>query len=50
MVNSSGLIDHYRVLEIEQFSPMENVKKAFRKLALKMHPDKQKVNDSTEFI
>lgn len=33
-------ISHYEILEIEPYSSLESVKKAFRELSLKCHPDK----------
>ncbi|GAA6001527.1 hypothetical protein JCM5350_000249, partial [Sporobolomyces pararoseus] len=37
---SGGLIDHYTVLGIERTASSIEIKKAFRSLALKEHPDK----------
>ena len=33
-------VEHYSVLGIDSFSSLENVKKAYRRLALELHPDK----------
>ncbi|HXT84603.1 MAG TPA: DnaJ domain-containing protein [Verrucomicrobiae bacterium] len=39
---------HYDVLQIKKNASNEEIKKSFRNLALKYHPDKNKSNDSKE--
>ncbi len=41
-------ISHYDVLQIKKNSSNEEIKKSFRNLALKYHPDKNKSVDSKE--
>ena len=38
--NDMGLNDYYRILEIEPDASMRQIKKAYRKQALKYHPDR----------
>jgi curved DNA-binding protein CbpA len=40
--------DHYKTLGIQRESPLEDVKKAYRSLALKWHPDVNKGSDAHE--
>ena len=42
--------DHYSVLGIPQFSSMQDIKQAYRCLALQHHPDKTQGTDSSDFI
>ena len=38
--------DYYDILEIPKGSSEEEIKKAFRKLALKYHPDRNKTSEA----
>lgn len=40
MINFNSQIDLYQILEINSNSSDEQIKKAWKKLALKYHPDK----------
>jgi curved DNA-binding protein len=40
-------IDYYETLNISEKATLEEIKKAFRELARKYHPDKNKSNDSS---
>lgn len=41
-------MDYYGTLQLEQFASLEQIKKAYKRLALKTHPDK--INGVTNFI
>ena len=40
--------DYYEVLGISKTASDEDIKKAFRKLALKFHPDRNKSSDASD--
>lgn len=40
----------YAVLNLPDYASIEDIKKAFKKLALRTHPDKSKQAMATEFI
>lgn len=51
------MIDHYKVLQISETATKLEIKKAFKKLAMKYHPDKggdtklfQQINESYQFL
>ncbi len=49
MINSAQAAkDYYKVLGVDKKASTKDVKKAFRKLAVQLHPDKNKSPDAEE--
>lgn len=44
------MINHYKILNVSENASEMQIKKAFRILALKLHPDKTKFQNSNEFL
>lgn len=44
------MINHYKILNVSENASEMQIKKAFRILALKLHPDKTKFENSNEFL
>jgi molecular chaperone DnaJ len=42
--------DYYKILEVNKDSDIENIKKAYKRLALKWHPDKNKSPEAEEMF
>ena len=40
--------DYYEVLGVSKNSPADEIKRQYRKLALKFHPDRNQSSDATE--
>ena len=40
--------DYYKVLEVEQIATRELITKSYKRLALKLHPDRNTKQDATE--
>lgn len=43
-------VSHYEVLGLEHQAPIAQVKKAFRKLSVKYHPDKNRNNETARML
>ncbi len=48
MAPSPSTEDYYAILEVEQTAPPELIQSAYRRLALKLHPDRNRRDDATE--
>ncbi len=48
MLNLASKLDYYDVLGISRDASQEEIKRAFRKLAFKYHPDRSKISDAEE--
>lgn len=46
--NLNSMVDYYKTLEIDYFASQEDIKKAYRTLVKKYHPDKGMVNSDEE--
>lgn len=44
------MINHYKILNVSEDATELQIKKAFRRLALKIHPDKTKSHNTNEFM
>ena len=50
-MSSTEFVNYYEVLELKNGCPVSEIKKSFRRLALKYHPDKcQDADASSKFV
>jgi DnaJ-class molecular chaperone len=43
-------LDYFEVLEVDKSASQDDIKKAYRRLAAKYHPDKNQSDDATELF
>ena len=48
MATSTNKRDYYEVLGVTKSAPVDDIKRSYRKLALKYHPDRNRGNQAAE--